>query len=127
MYIDRLLYDEKAKSEIRPFMIIFIVSVAILIIFNIYIYNFHTNTFTGVVTEKEMTNNHSFIYIMTEEGENKVVECKIIPIRGIVDTTEMYGELEIGSTYNFETTGMRWEIFNEYEKITSFELIKESN
>ncbi len=120
------LYDEKAKSErvfwIRSIAIIFV----IVCIVNIVVLNFWESNITATVTDKEMTNNHNFIYITTADGEEKVLDNKNILFRFKFNSAEIYGDLEVGSTYEFSIIGMRSQFLGMYENIVGYTLVEDA-
>lgn len=120
------LYDEKAKSErefwIRSIAIIFV----IVCIVNIVVLNFWESNITATVTDKEMTNNHNFIYITTADGEEKVLDNQNILFRFKFNSAEIYGDLEVGSTYEFSIVGMRSQFFGIYENIVGYTLVEDA-
>lgn len=121
------LYDEKAKSErvfwIRSIAIIFV----IVCIVNIVVLNFWESNITATVTDKEMTNNHKFIYITTADGEELVLDNRDAPFRLKFNSTEIYGDLEVGSTYEFTTIGMRSQFLGIYENIVGYTLVEDTD
>ena len=47
---------------------------------------------------------------------------------GKFNSADIYGNLEIGETYEITTTGYRWGLFSEYQNINSYKKIeKEGN
>lgn len=121
------LYDEKAKSErefwIRSIAILFV----IVFIVNIVVFNFWESNITATVTDKEMTNNHNFIYITTADGEEKVLDNQNILFRFKFNSAEIYGDLEVGSTYEFSIVGMRSQFLGMYENIIGYTLVENTD
>ena len=45
--------------------------------------------------------------------------------KGKFNSADIYGNLEIGKTYEITTTGYRWGYFSEYQNINSYKLLEE--
>lgn len=45
--------------------------------------------------------------------------------KGKFNSADIYGNLEIGKTYEITTTGYRWSFFSEYQNINSYKEIEE--
>ncbi|MBO5373709.1 MAG: hypothetical protein J6A75_13470 [Lachnospiraceae bacterium] len=120
------LYDEKAKSE-RVFWIR-LIAILFLIVFvvNIIVMNFWESSITATITVKEMTSNHKFIYITTEDGDELVLDNRNAPFRLKFDSAEIYGDLEVGSTYEFTTIGIRSQFLGLYENIIGYTLVEDA-
>lgn len=119
------LYDEKEKSErvfwARAIGLVF----AMVFVVNIIVWDFWESSITATITDKEMTNNHNFIYIITADGEEKVLDNQNVLFRFKFNSAEIYGDLEIGETYEFSVIGTRF--LGMYENIVGYTLVEDTD
>lgn len=110
--IDRLL--------IGIFIAFAIVTVVGGVIFSIAA-NCNEQTYVTTVTDKDVKNyNNSSKYLVftkTDEGETRVFSVEDSLLRFRWNSSDVYGKIEVGKTYQFTTVGFRFEIFSMYENI----------
>lgn len=89
-------------------------------------YNDHTYTIT--VTDKERVNANNavskyLIFGTDENGDNKVFENTDSFLRFKFNSSDIYGEMEVGKTYEITVIGYRVPFFSAYENIIEIEEI----
>lgn len=121
------MYDEKANGEriywIRAISIMF----AVVSVVYIAVMNFWERSITATVTNKEMTSNHSYIYITTEDGTETVLDNSDSLFRLKFNHTEIHGDLEVGKTYEFTVIGINYHSLGLYENIIDYRLVEDDN
>lgn len=89
--------------------------------------NYNEQTYVATVTDKDVRNyNNSSKYLVftkTEDGETRVFSVEDSLLRFRWNSSDVYGEIEVGKTYRFTVVGFRIEIFSMYENIIDFEEI----
>lgn len=99
----------------------------IIIIVPVYMFNFNDHTFTGSITDKErvITEDDSYYLIFLKEanGEVRVVKNVDSCLRFKWDSSDVYGDLEIGKKYELNLIGVRIPFFSMYENIISYKEI----
>ena len=105
-------------------------SVGLILIFSIIITfiactNYNEHTYTVKVNDKERVQydkeNKYLIYCKNKGGETIVLENTDNWLRGKVNSSDFYAELEIGETYNVTVIGFRFPVCNYYENVISYE------
>lgn len=93
-----------------------------------FIFDFNDTKYTITVTDKErITESGSSRYLIFGEDENgdiKVFENTDIFIRGKWNSSDIYGNLKVGNTYNIVVVGYRVPFFSWYQNIVSYKEIK---
>ena len=83
--------------------------------------NSNEQTYVATVTDKEVKNyNNSSKYLIftkTNDGETRVFSVEDSLLRGRWNSSDVFGEIEVGKTYKFTTVGYRIEFLSEYENI----------
>ena len=83
--------------------------------------SFNDHTYTITITDKERVNveNNSkyLVFGKTSSGEVVVLENTDTFIRGKFNSSNIYGQIEIGQTYTFTVIGFRFPLFSAYENI----------
>lgn len=122
----RRRYFDTDRFIIGIFIAFAIVCVAGGIIFSIAT-NYNEQTYVATVTDKDVKNyNNSSKYLVftkTEDGETRVFSVEDSLLRFRWNSSDVYGEIEVGKTYRFTTVGFRFEILSMYENIIDFEEI----
>ena len=89
--------------------------------------NYNEQTYVATVTDKDVKNyNNSSKYLVftkTEDGETRVFSVEDSLLRFRWNSSDVYGEIEVGKTYRFTVVGFRIEILSMYENIIDFEEI----
>ena len=101
-----------------------IIAVVLLVIVAVGIevaMSFNDHTYTITITDKERVNveNDSkyLVFGKTANGEIIVLENTDTFIRGKFNSSNIYGQIEIGQTYTFTVIGFRFPLFSTYENI----------
>ena len=103
-----------------------LIIIAVLFSIPLFLSYYSTKTYTVTVTEKEVKNyNESSTYLIftkLENDETKVfcIEDSIIKWR--FNSSDFYGEIEVGKTYDIEVIGWRIPFLSSYENIISFSI-----
>lgn len=122
----RRRYFDTDRFIIGIFIAFAIVSVVGGIIYSIAS-NYNEQTYVATVTDKDVRNyNNSSKYLVftkTEDGETRVFSVEDSLLRFRWNSSDVYGEIEVGKTYRFTVVGFRIEIFSMYENIIDFEEI----
>jgi len=83
------------------------------------------STYTAEVTEKEVQRNGDdskyLIFIESDEGGTKVLENTDELVTLKFNSSDIYGKVEIGETYTFDTIGWRIPFLSMYENIVDVE------
>lgn len=83
--------------------------------------NFNDTEYTVTVTDKErvVQNKSSYYLVFTEDKNGNVLVFKNDdePLRGKFDSSNIQGELEIGSTYDIVVVGYRVPFLSMYQNI----------
>ena len=104
---------------------VIVVLVGIMILFMIikpFVFSFNDTKYTVTITDKERTHSGSEKYLVFTEDENgnvMVFENADSLLRWKWDSSDLQGELKIGSTYEVTVVGYRVPIFSWYENIIS--------
>ena len=89
--------------------------------------NYNEQTYVATVTDKDVRNyNNSSKYLVftkTEDGETRVFSVEDSLLRFRWNSSDVYGEIEVGKTYRCTVVGFRIEILSMYENIIDFEEI----
>lgn len=117
------------KNKIAQIMLVMVV---ILIVF---IYVIPLAGCVGYMNEQTVECEIKDKWIKRPSGSNDeiyLVNCggttyKISDLlwKGKFNSADIYGNLEIGKTYEITTTGYRWGYFSEYQNINSYKLLEE--
>ena len=125
----RRRYFDTDRFIIGIFIAFAIVSVVGGIIYSI-VANYNEQTYVATVTDKDVRNyNNSSKYLVftkTEDGETRVFSVEDSILRFRWNSSDVYGEIEVGKTYQFTTVGFRFEILSMYENIIDFQEISDS-
>lgn len=89
--------------------------------------NYNEQTYVATVTDKDVKNydksSKYLVFTKTEEGETRVFSVEDSLLRFRWNSSDVYGEIEVGKTYRFTVVGFRIEILSMYENIIDFEEI----
>ena len=89
--------------------------------------NYNEQTYVATVTDKDVRNyNNSSKYLVftkTKDEETRVFSVEDSLLRFRWNSSDVYGEIEVGKTYRFTVVGFRIEILSMYENIIDFEEI----
>ena len=122
----RKRYVNAEELIIGTFIVFFFVFVIGGIIVFIAV-NYNEQTYVATVTDKDVKNyNNSSKYLVftkTEDEETRVFSVEDSLLRFRWNSSDVYGEIEVGKTYQFTTVGFRFEILSMYENIIDFEEI----
>lgn len=93
--------------------------------------NLNDHTYTATITDKERDNdkdnNRYLIYTELEDGSTLVMENTDSFIRLKFNSSDLYGDLKVGETYEFRVVGYRFPLLSMYENIISYELVEEKD
>lgn len=84
----------------------------------------YTATITDKVRDNDNDNNRYLIFTELEDGSVLVLENTDSFLRGKFDSSDVYGDLKIGETYEFNVVGIRIPYMSWYENIISYELVE---
>lgn len=115
--------DFHDKFNVGMFFLIIIVLLLFLIVFPI-VQNFNEQTYTITVTDKERINDSDsskyLVFGKTPNGETMVFENTDALLRGKFDSSNIYGNLEIGKTYELTVVGFRVPFLSWYQNIINY-------
>jgi len=115
--------DSRNKITVGIFCFEIVFLLLLLILFPI-IQNFNEQTYTITITDKERVNdNDSSKYLVfgkDPSGEIMVFENTDTLLRGKFDSSTVYGNLEIGKTYEITVVGFRVPFLSWYQNIISY-------
>lgn len=90
--------------------------------------NFNTHTAVMTVTDKERVNKDDTSYYLVfgkdMDGQTVVYKNTDNIMRGKWNSSEMQGEMEVGSTYQVELVGYRVPLLSWYENILKVEEVE---
>jgi len=113
----------KTKTITTITIVIIFIAVCIITIGCTAAFTYNDHTYIGTVTDKERINTEdgSYYLIFTEDiyGCMHVLKNEDNILRMKVDSSNIYGSLKIGETYNFTVIGYRIPLFSMYENILS--------
>ena len=120
---------KKNKLNIMPLFIVLIVALIGIIT---YFTSYNDHTYTITITDKERVvtgvgENSSSKYLIfgtDEGGKSKVFENTDTIMRLKFNSSDIYGELEVDSTYEITVVGFRFTIFSCYENIVRFKKVE---
>lgn len=104
---------------------VLIIAFCILVLLSIlkpFFFSFNDTKYTVTITDKERTHSGSEKYLVFGEdfdGNVIVFENSDSLLRGKWDSSNLQGELKIGSTYEITVVGYRVPLFSWYENIIS--------
>ena len=105
---------KKATVIIVILLVIVSIGIEVAMSFNDHIY-------TITITDKERVNvdddSKYLVFGKTSNGEVVVLENTDTLIRGKFNSSNLYGQIEIGQTYTFTVVGFRFPLFSMYENI----------
>lgn len=115
--------DSHEKITVGIFCFGIVILLLCLIVFPI-VQNFNEQTYTITITDKERVNdNDSSKYLVfgkDPNGETMVFENTDTLLRGKFDSSNIYGNLEIGKTYEITVVGFRVPFLSWYQNIISY-------
>ena len=76
-------------------------------------------TIEGVVTDKVVKSDKYMVFVDDGSGEVTSLEVTDALFRGRFDSSDVWGNIEVGKTYVFEIGGSRWKFFSCYPNIYS--------
>ena len=103
--------------------LIIIVCLIFSLVFSI-VGKFNDTTYTITITDKERVNDSDsskyLVFGKTPNGETMVFENTDTFLRGKFDSSTIYGNLEIGKTYEITVVGFRVPFLSWYQNIISY-------
>jgi hypothetical protein len=88
----------------------------------------NAKTYTGTVTDKVVKNYQDeskyLIFVDLDTGESVVFENTDSLLAGKFNSSDYYGQIKIGSKYEFKTIGIRIPAFSAYENIIELKQAK---
>ena len=104
------------KATVIIVILLVIVSIGIEVAMS-----FNDHTYTITITDKERVNvdddSKYLVFGKTSNGEVVVLENTDTLVRGKFNSSNLYGQIEIGQTYTFTVVGFRFPLFSIYENI----------
>ena len=89
--------------------------------------NYNEQDYVVTVTDKDVKNytdkSKYLVFTKTEDGETRVFSVEDSFLRFRWNSSDVYGEIEVGKMYRFTVVGFRFEILSMYENIIDFEEI----
>lgn len=125
-YIDS--YDQGTRKGcsgcIVPILLVFAIIIGI---FSFVSYNSEKN-YTITVTRVTVKNNDNqskyLVFGDDENGKSQVFEITDIWFRFRFDSSDLWGKIKEGETYDIKTIGWRFQPFSWYENIISAEVVE---
>lgn len=117
-------YSYKNKSEGTVSLIILIVFIAITF-GGCCIQNSNERTEIGTVTDKYVKDDRYLVYCEDENGEVDVYEVDDTLIYGRVNSSDDFGRIHVGETYEFTVVGSRAALISWYPNIIDLKEIEE--
>lgn len=121
----------KSKNRGDAELIMLLVIVVIIIVSTIgscTIQNGNERTVTCTVTDKgiKTKDNDSTYLIYTKDADDETMVLRIADTltHGRFDSSDLYAEIEVGKTYEFEICGERIPVFSWYPNILSSKEVK---
>ena len=117
------------KKNIKAEIIVIILVLAVLLGGSALV-NFNDHTYVVEVTNKERVNySDSGKYLIYGQEDNNTLVLKNTDslLRGKFNSSDIYAELEIGTTYEFTVVGYRIPILSDYENIIEYKEITNEN
>ena len=110
----------------KGFIIVVCVLCAVVLCFNCCI-SFNDHTYELKITEKDRiqgaNGGYYLIYGFDESGQSRVFTNTDTLLRGKVDSSNVYAELEEGKYYEITVVGCRIPLFSAYENIIDYKEI----
>ena len=110
-------------------LLIMIGLLVLMIVVKPLVFSFNDENYTITVTDKERVadSNNSKYLIFGEDDDGKlyVFENTDAWLRGKFDSSDVYGKIKIGSTYEFTVVGYRVPIFSWYKNIIDYKEISQ--
>ena len=110
------------------------IALVVIAVITVPVINFsNDHTYTVTITDKErvttqvaegQTDSKYLIYGEDENGKTYVFEDTDTLFRGKFNSSDVYGALKEGETYELTVIGFRVHIFNLYENIIDFKVVK---
>ncbi len=110
------------------------IALVVIAVIAVIVMNFsNDHTYTVTITDKErvttqvaegQTDSKYLIYGEDENGKTYVFEDTDTLFRGKFNSSDVYGALKEGETYELTVIGFRVHIFNWYENIIDFKVVK---
>ena len=113
----------------RIFIILFVVLVlAYSFIISPLLENSNERIVTATVTDKHPSPNSGeyLIFCKDSSGETLVFRNEDSLIKGKFNSSDFYGQIEVGKTYNFTIVGSRVPFLSMYPNIISFAKVHEA-
>lgn len=83
----------------------------------------YTATVDRVETKRDGDSDRYLVFTTLDSGEVRVFSVEDSIIHWRWDSSDMYGEIKVGSTYEFDTYGWRVPFFSMYENVLELEVI----
>lgn len=90
---------------------------------DVQINNVYIGTVTDKVVKRYEDEDKYLIFVKLQDGTNKVFENTDNMFLGKLNSSDVYGEIEVGKEYRFETYGFRNEFFSMYENIIDVSVV----
>ena len=122
------MYSNRRNSVPGIFVFILVMILIIFVAMPVGSNYYKGKTYTATVTEKTVKRYHNedkyLVFTKLDNGETRVfsIEDSFIKLRW--NSSDVYGEIETGKTYEFEVIGWRIPFFSEYENIITFSEVK---
>ena len=122
------LTNEIKRIENKPRLTVIITAILLSIIISIVLFlsYYSTKTYTVTVTEKEVKNySESSTYLVftrLENNETKVFCIEDSLIKERFYSSDLYGKIEVGKTYDIKVIGWRIPFLSSYENIIDFSI-----
>lgn len=110
------------------------IALVVIAVIAVPVINFtNDHTYTVTITDKErvttqvaegQTDSKYLIYGEDKNGKTYVFEDTDTLFRGKFNSSDVYGALKEGETYELTVIGFRIHIFNWYENIIDFKVVK---
>jgi hypothetical protein len=89
----------------------------------------HHYYIANVIEKDRVTNPNStgakyLIWVQTRDGQEIVLQNSDSLLNGKFNSSDIYGKIEVGSTYTFDVVGWRIPILSSYENIITIKKVE---
>ncbi len=117
-----MYYRRSSKKWIIGVVIVILLAIFIAIPF--YSSYYSTKTYTVTVTDKDIKNysdsSKYLVFTKLENGETRTFTIVDSLVKWRWNSSDVYADIEVGETYEFEVIGLRIPILSAYENIMTF-------
>ena len=113
-----MYYRRSRKSKVIAIVtVILVILITIPMCSNYYSEKSYKITVTGKEVKNSIDDSKYLIFAKTENGETKTFSIEDSVIKWRWNSSDVYGDVEIGKTYEIKVIGWRIPIISSYENI----------